>query len=133
MKLEIVTPQRVVLTKEAEEVEVPCKLGYVGILPGHTPFFSLLGMGELWFRKGTERGSLFVNGGYMDVLPDKVTILADEVVEEGELSLRELEEQKRAQEATVQKGLKGEVSVEEFHKALETLRRLQVLLSLAKS
>ena len=121
MKLEIVTPQRVVLTKEAEEVEVPCKLGYVGILPGHTPFFSLLGMGELWFRKGTERGSLFVNGGYMDVL------------EAGELSLRELEEQKRAQEATVQKGLKGEVSVEEFHKALETLRRLQVLLSLAKS
>ncbi len=111
MKLEIVTPQRVVLTKEAEEVEVPCKLGYVGILPGHTPFFSLLGMGELWFRKGTERGSL----------------------EAGELSLRELEEQKRAQEATVQKGLKGEVSVEEFHKALETLRRLQVLLSLAKS
>jgi F-type H+-transporting ATPase subunit epsilon len=59
-----------------DEVQVPGSEGYFGVLPGHTPLLSTLGVGDLSYRKGGQRFHLSVVGGFAEVLPDRVTILA---------------------------------------------------------
>jgi F-type H+-transporting ATPase subunit epsilon len=75
--LEIVTPDRSLIREEVDEVQVPGSEGYLGILPGHTPLLSTLAVGELWYRVGTEKRYLSIAGGFVEVLPDRVTILAN--------------------------------------------------------
>ena len=76
LTLEIVTPERSLVREEVDEVEIPGSEGYLGILPGHTPLLATLGVGELWYRKGQEKYYLAMAGGFVEVLPDRVTILA---------------------------------------------------------
>jgi F-type H+-transporting ATPase subunit epsilon len=75
--LEIVTPDRSLVREEVDEVVVPGSEGYLGILPGHTPLLAMLKVGELWFRIGHEKQYLAIAGGFVEVLPDWVTVLAD--------------------------------------------------------
>ena len=77
LKLEIVTPDRALLAEEVDEVVLPGSEGYFGVLPGHTPLLSSLKVGELWFRQGQEKHYLAVAFGFVEVLPDRVTVLAD--------------------------------------------------------
>ena len=77
LTLEIVTPERSLVRQEADEVQVPGAEGYLGILPGHTPLLATLGVGELWYRNGQEKQYFSISGGFVEVLPDRVTILAD--------------------------------------------------------
>jgi F-type H+-transporting ATPase subunit epsilon len=74
--LQIVTPDRLLVQEQVDEVQVPGAEGYFGVLPGHTPFLATLGIGELWYRKGQEKTFLAITGGFAEVLPDRVTILA---------------------------------------------------------
>src|SRR5215212_4265641 len=74
--LQIVTPDRRIVEEQVDEVEVPGSEGYFGVLPGHTPLLAALGVGELWYRKGQERIYLSIAGGFAEVLPERVTILA---------------------------------------------------------
>ena len=74
--LEIVTPDRLLVREEVDEVEIPGSEGYFGVLPGHTPLLASLKVGEMWYRKGQERTYLGVAFGFVEVLPDRVTILA---------------------------------------------------------
>ena len=76
LTLEIVTPDHSLVTEKVDEVQVPGSEGYFGVLPGHTPFLATLAVGELWYRKGGKRLHLSVVGGFAEVLPDRVTILA---------------------------------------------------------
>jgi F-type H+-transporting ATPase subunit epsilon len=76
IELQIVTPDRVIVREQVDEVEVPGSEGYFGVLPGHTPFLAALAPGELWYRKGTARAYVDITGGFAEVLPDSVTILA---------------------------------------------------------
>ncbi len=76
--LEIVTPQRLLLSEEVSEVIAPGVLGYFGVLPGHIPFVSNLTIGELTYRRGTEERHLAIIWGYAEVLPDRVVILAEQ-------------------------------------------------------
>ena len=82
-KLEIVTPEKKVVDTTAEEVQIPGKNGYLGILPGHAPLISELAVGQISYRNGSETHYLCVAWGFAEVLPDKVTILA-ETAERGE-------------------------------------------------
>lgn len=75
--LEIVTPERLVFSEEVDELMAPGEEGYFGVLPGHTPFISTLKIGELWYRQGKKEKWVAVTWGYAEVLPDKVTILAE--------------------------------------------------------
>ncbi len=75
--LEVVTPQRLVVSEEVEELVAPGSEGYFGVLPGHIPFISTLKIGELFYRKGKEVRYLAVNWGYAEVRADKVIILAE--------------------------------------------------------
>jgi F-type H+-transporting ATPase subunit epsilon len=77
IRLEIVTPERAVLTDDVDMVIAPASEGYVGILPHHTPLLTTLGPGELRIKKGGAETSLAVFGGFMDVRPDRVVILTD--------------------------------------------------------
>src|SRR5918995_139914 len=72
LTLEIVTPDRSVVAEKVDEVEIPGAEGYFGVLPGHTPLLAVLKVGELWFRKGSEKFYLSIAFGFAEVLPDRV-------------------------------------------------------------
>jgi F-type H+-transporting ATPase subunit epsilon len=77
LTLEIVTPDRSLIREEVDEVVVPGTEGELGVLPGHTPLLSTLKVGELWYRQGQEKHYLAIAFGFVEVLPDRVTVLAD--------------------------------------------------------
>ena len=77
IELEVVTPERHVLAEKVDSLEMPGKEGYLGILPGHAPLITELGVGILTYRKGAESRRLTVINGYAEVLPDRVIVLAE--------------------------------------------------------
>lgn len=79
MHLEIVTPERVVLSDDVDQVNAPTKDGRVGILPRHEPLMTLLDVGELSIIKDGVSTPYALSGGFMEVLGSRVTILADTV------------------------------------------------------
>jgi F-type H+-transporting ATPase subunit epsilon len=76
LRLEIVTPERLLVSEEVDEVELPGAEGYFGVLPAHTPVLATLQVGELWYRIGQEKHYLAVAFGFAEVLSDRVTVLA---------------------------------------------------------
>jgi len=74
--LELVTPERRVLSEEVVEVRIPGLLGELGVLPGHTPLLTALGTGPLAYTKDGVEHRLALQGGFAEVLPDRVTVLA---------------------------------------------------------
>ncbi len=76
-KLEIVTPDKLVVDEVAEEVQIPGRSGYLGVLPGHAPLITEVGLGEISYRTPGGTRYLSVAWGFAEVLPDKVTILAE--------------------------------------------------------
>jgi F-type H+-transporting ATPase subunit epsilon len=76
-QLEIVTPEKMVVNEAAEEAQIPGLNGYLGILPGHAPLISELGVGIITYRAGGATKTLSVAWGFAEVLQDKVTILAE--------------------------------------------------------
>ena len=77
LAVEIVTPSRILVQEQVDELNIPGELGYLGILPGHTALLTNLGEGELMYRRGEQRRYLAIFGGYMEVHDDHVTVLAD--------------------------------------------------------
>lgn len=82
LDVEIVTPERIILQEQVDELNLPSDWGYIGILPGHTPLLTILGQGELMYRQAAAQHHMSIFWGYMEVNDDKVTILA-EVAEPG--------------------------------------------------
>ena len=76
LQLQIVSADRSLVNESVDEVEIPGSDGYFGVLPGHTPLLALLGTGELWYRQGQEKTYLMISFGFAEVLPERVTILA---------------------------------------------------------
>ena len=77
IELQVVTPQRHVLQETVQAIEIPGKEGYLGVLPGHAPLITELGIGILAYRKGPETRYLTIVHGYAEVLPDRVIVLAE--------------------------------------------------------
>ena len=77
LMLEVVTPEREVVRESVAEVQLPGLSGYLGILPGHTPLLTELGIGPLIYKKGSQSGFIAVIGGFAEVLPERVTVLAE--------------------------------------------------------
>jgi F-type H+-transporting ATPase subunit epsilon len=77
LALEIATPTRLVVADTVDEVVVPGIEGYFGVLPGHAPFLTTLGIGELTYRQGRDERHMAISGGFAEVRNDKVIILAD--------------------------------------------------------
>jgi F-type H+-transporting ATPase subunit epsilon len=102
LQLQIVSADRSLVNDTVDEVEIPGVDGYFGVLPGHTPLLAVLGAGELWYRKGTEKTYFAVALGFAEVQPDRVTILAQiaEPAEEIDVARAEAA-RRRAQERIV--------------------------------
>jgi F-type H+-transporting ATPase subunit epsilon len=106
LRLEVVTPSRRVLESRASEVRVPGALGELGVLPGHTPLLTSLGTGEVSWIDGDTTGRLVVQGGFAEIQPDTVTVLAsiaetvDEIdVETARITLAEAQEKLKTVDA----------------------------------
>ncbi len=99
LKLDIVTPYGLVLSEDIDEVSLTGSEGEFGVLPGHVPFITTLNIGMLIYKKGSESGIIFVNSGYAEVLPDKVTILAESAERSEDINIeRALAAKNRAEE-----------------------------------
>ena len=124
--LEIVTPDKLLVREQVDEVEIPGSEGYFGVLPGHTPLLASLAVCELWYRKGQEKTYLSVAFGFAEVLPERVTILAQIAERAEDIDPARAEEaRKRAEARLVQP--KAEVDYERARAALvKSLTRLQV-------
>ena len=126
LTLEIVTPESSVVSAQVDEVQIPGAEGSFGVLPGHTPLLATLQVGELWYRRGQETSYVAVSLGHVEVLPDRVTILAQiaESAEEIDVTRAETAE-KRARD-----WLARPVADMDFERArlamLKSLVRLQV-------
>ena len=102
--LQIVTPDHPLVHEQVDEVQVPGAEGYFGVLPGHTPMLASLSAGELWYRKGQEKRYLAIAFGFAEVLPDRVTILAQLAERAEEIDIERAESaRRRAEERLAQK------------------------------
>ena len=90
--VEIVSPSKLLLSEEVEEVTAPGTEGEFGVLAGHTPMLTSLKAGKLSYRKGGKSESMAISRGYAEVLPDKTTILVDDAVTPDEIRVDEARE-----------------------------------------
>lgn len=127
IQLEVITPDRLALRESVDEVTIPAVGGEMGILPDHTPLISQMQTGVLSYRTGTEKKQLHVSGGFVEVLPDKVSILTD-VAEKPEEIDRE-----RARKARdrAEKRLASNGDEIDFKRAQLKLQRALIRLQLA--
>jgi F-type H+-transporting ATPase subunit epsilon len=124
--LEVVTPEGLLLREEVDTVRAPGALGYFGVLPGHRPFFSTLGLGEISYQAGRATGHLTCFWGFCEVLPDRVSILA-EVGERAEDIDVERAEKQRHQAAERMKSIRDEQGFREAQAAyMKAVTRLSV-------
>lgn len=103
-QLEIVTPEKMVVRDQAEEMQIPGKNGYLGILPGHAPLISELAVGEISYRNGGTTHHLSVAWGFAEVLPDKVTVLAETAERADEIDVKRAQEAKQRAEERLKSG-----------------------------
>ena len=99
--LEIVTAERVVLSDDVDQINAPTKDGRVGILPRHEPLLTILDVGELDIIKDGVSTPFAVTGGFMEVLPNRVTILADSAERADEIDEARAEEARRRAEEQI--------------------------------
>jgi F-type H+-transporting ATPase subunit epsilon len=127
LTLEIVTPDRALVTEQVDEVEVPGSGGYFGVLPGHAPLLASLQVGELWYRKGQEKHYLAIAFGFVEVLPDKVTVLAQIAERAEDIDLRRAEQAKARAEERLAGPRNPDIDFERARVAMmKSLIRLQV-------
>jgi F-type H+-transporting ATPase subunit epsilon len=127
IELEVVTPQRLVLHEDVKSLEVPAKDGYIGILPGHAPLITELGIGVLTYRTNGQSHRLTVMEGYAEVLPDRVIVLAEISERAAEIDLERCRAALERAQAELAKA--GSPDVDWEHAALSLERaivRLQV-------
>src|SRR5436305_9562632 len=101
IELQIVTPDKLLVREPVDEIEIPGSEGYFGVLPGHTPMLASLAVGELWYRKGQEKTYLAIAFGFAEVLPDRVTILAQLAERADEIDVARAEAAKRRAEERI--------------------------------
>ncbi len=132
LKLEIVSPDKLVLSEEVDEVVVPGIQGQFGILPGHTSFLAALDVGELTYKKEKNTGNIFVNAGYAEVSADKVTILADSSELASDIDVARAEESRQRAEDRLVRAPTGIEPTNDLARAEVALKKSLVRLQIAK-
>ncbi len=128
IRLEIVTAERQVYSEDVDVIVAPGIDGELGILPRHAPLLTVLKPGEIMVRKEGEESTIAVSGGFLEVLGEKVTILADTAERAEEIDLERAEEAlERAQERVSES-----VSDMDLERALASMRRSQARLKVAR-
>jgi len=126
-EFEIVTPEKLVVRDVAEEMQIPGKNGDLGILPGHAPLITELAVGEISYRNQGYTHRLAVAWGFAEVLPSKVTVLAETAERADEINVRRAEEAKQRAEER----LKSADPNTDFDRAEQALQRADARLQVA--
>ena len=127
-ELEIVTPDRRVVSGPAQEVQIPGRSGYLGVLPGHAPLLTELAVGEITYRNAQGTQHLAVAWGFAEVLPYKVTILAETAEKSNEIDIARAQQAKARAEQEL-KSAAGDVH--QAKSAADALQRAQNRLDVA--
>lgn len=128
LELEIVTPERLVERDTVREVQIPGKDGYLGILPGHAPLITELGVGEITYHGDGMKYHIAVAWGFAEVLPDKVTILAETAERAQDIDVERARKAKQRAEERL-RSASGEV---DYNRALIALDRANTRLQVAE-
>ncbi|MBI2817038.1 MAG: F0F1 ATP synthase subunit epsilon [Acidobacteria bacterium] len=125
--LRIVTPDREVVREDAEEAQIPGREGYLGILSGHAPLISELKIGEITYRKGGKLQHLAVSWGFLEVLPEQVTVLAETAERAEEIDV----DRARAAKERAEQRLKSPDPECDLNRATVALERALIRLQVA--
>ncbi len=117
--LEIVTPERRAYSDDVDSVVLPGSEGELGILPHHAPLLSMLGAGELRVKKGGTEESFAIVGGFVQVRPDRVVVMAETADLAAEIDLEKAEEARRQAERTLQAGFTEAADMAQARAALQ--------------
>jgi len=126
-QLEIVTPEKKVVDVPAEEVQIPGENGYLGVFPGHAPLITELAVGEITYRSQAKEERLAVAWGFAEVLPDKVTILAETAERPSEI---DVERARKAKERAEERLTSGDPNVD-VERCLNALHKAEARLEVA--
>jgi F-type H+-transporting ATPase subunit epsilon len=127
LHLQIITPDKLLVREEADQVQIPGKSGSLGILPGHAPLITELMIGEISFSAGGNTQYFAVSWGFAEVLPHKVTILADTAERAEDINVTRAQEAKaRAEEL-----LRNPTPDLDYAATNHALRRAEVRLEVA--
>jgi F-type H+-transporting ATPase subunit epsilon len=129
IQLEIVTPEQIFFSGEVDEVNVPGAEGYLGILPGHAPLLSELRIGVISYRQGSQESHLFCSWGFAEVLPNRVSVLAEVAKSPDQIDVK----QARAERDEAEKLLQSLDEDIDYAQAMDALQQAQVQLDLAAS
>jgi len=127
IELEIVTPDHMVAQEQVDEVQIPGKAGYLGVLPGHAPLITELATGELSYRGPNGTIYLAVAGGFAEVLPNKVTVLAETAERAEEIDVKRAQDAK----ARAEQALSAASADLDYDATVATLSRANVRLEVA--
>lgn len=127
-QLEIVTPAKLLVKDAAEEVQIPGLSGYLGILPGHAPLLTELAVGVITYKTSGTTHTLAVAWGFAEVLPDKVTILAEAAEQPQEIDVERAQKAKERAEQL----LKSNNPDVDYARAEDALQRAETRLNVAK-
>jgi F-type H+-transporting ATPase subunit epsilon len=127
IQLDIVTPERAVLSEAVDELILPGSEGYLGVRPGHAPLLTTLKIGKIQIRKGNEQRVLAVSWGFVEVLPDRVSILAETAERAEEIDVdRAVRAKERAE-----KRLKSDDPDTDFRRAQVALEKALIRIQVA--
>jgi F-type H+-transporting ATPase subunit epsilon len=127
-ELVVATPERLLIQERVDDAQIPAVNGYLGILPGHSPLVSQLATGELSYASGGRRRYVSVNGGFVEVMPDQVRVLADHAEKADEIDVARAE----ASFARARERLEHPVPDMDVARALNAMQRAQARLAAAK-
>ena len=129
--LEVVTPEKIVVSEEAQIVASPGSLGEFGVLSGHTPFLTTLKTGMIRFSDANGKENfVFVSGGFAEALPDKVTVLAESAEKRSDIDIaRAKEALERAQKRLAEERTREDI---DFNRARAALERATVRIRIAE-
>ena len=128
LQLEIVTPERLVEKDVVSELQIPGKNGYLGILPGHAPLITELGVGEISYKADGMEYHVSVAWGFAEVLPHKVTVLAETAERAEDIDVERARKAKERAEERL-RSASGEV---DYQRALVALERANARLDVAQ-
>ena len=124
MLLELATPTRQLVSEQVDEVVAPGTEGYFGVLPGHAAFLATLGSGEVIYRNGREEQHIAVHGGFAEVTPERVIILAETAERPAEIDRERAERaRQRAEQRMAGRPVEGESDEIDFDDALAAYQR----------
>jgi F-type H+-transporting ATPase subunit epsilon len=127
LTLEFVTPERAVVHEDVDEVELPGEKGFFGVLPGHAPLLAALKTGPMWYRKGGDKRFAFIGSGFAEVLPDRVSVLAQVAERAEDIDTQRAEAAKRRAEELLSRPPVVDFDAERARIALlRAITRLQV-------